>query len=49
MKGFEGEEQDLKDNAGVDRMPAKLSEEGDVLSGEGPGERSEQVAVYEGN
>lgn len=32
MKGFEGEEQDLKDNVGVDQMPVKLCE-GDVLNG----------------
>lgn len=35
MKGFEGEEQDLKYNVGVEQMPVKLCEEGDVLSGGG--------------
>lgn len=38
MKVFEGEEQDLKDNVGVDQMPVKLCEEGDVLSGGGSGD-----------
>lgn len=40
MKRFEGEEQDLKDNVGVDQMPVKLCEEGGVLSGGGSGDEA---------
>lgn len=42
MKGFEGEEQDLKDNVGVDQMPLKLCEEGDVLSGGESGDEADR-------
>lgn len=35
IKGSEGEEQNLKDNVGVDQIPVKVFKEGVVLRSEG--------------